>query len=111
MLITAIILFAVAAIFGLVCLVPILQNKPTLKPAVFIHGALAAVGLVLLLIAVVNGTGPINSLLIFIAAAVGGFIMFALDIQKKSIPKILALGHPILAAVGLVLLLLFVFGS
>lgn len=111
MLLTAIILFAFAAIFGLAALIPILKNKTTSKPVVFTHGGLAAVALVLVIMATATSSGPapLPSLIIFVAAAVGGFIMFALDMMKKPIPKILALGHPILAVVGLVLLILFVF--
>lgn len=110
MLITAIVIFVVAAVFGLVALTGILKNKPTSKPAVFIHGGLAAIALVLVILYSVgsNAAAPIASLVVFIAAALGGFLMFAKDMQKKPVPKLLAIGHPILAVIGLLLLIFFV---
>lgn len=112
MLLTAIILFAFAAVLGLSVLVPVLKNNSTSKPMAILHGALAAVGLVLVLIVVLNASGPAptGSLIFFAVAALGGFVMFGMDIKKKRIPKVLALGHPLLAAVGLIQLILFVIG-
>lgn len=110
MLITAIVLFALAAVFGLVVLTAILKNKPTPKPAVFVHGGLAAVALLLVIIFVAGSTGasPTTSLVLFILAALGGFTLFAIDMQKKPVPKWLAFVHPIVAAIALVLLIVFV---
>lgn len=42
-------LFVVAAVFGLINLIAILQNKPTMKVAVLLHGGVAAAGLVMVL--------------------------------------------------------------
>ncbi len=110
MLISAIALFVLAAVFGLVALTAILKNKPTPKPAVFIHGGLAAIALVLVILYTVTGRGaaPVTSLVLFIVAALGGFVLFAKDMQKKSVPRFLAFVHPIIAIAGLVLLILFV---
>jgi len=110
MLITAIVVFALAAVFGLVALTAILKNKPTPKPAVFIHGGLAAVALLLVIFFVTGSAGPspIVSLVLFIVAALGGFALFAIDMQKKPVPKLLALAHPVIAAIALVLLIVFV---
>jgi len=109
MLITAIVLFALAAVFGLVALTAILKNKPTPKPAVFIHGGLAAVALLLVIFFVTGSAGPspIASLVLFVVAALGGFALFAIDMQKKPVPKFLALVHPVIAAIALVLLIVF----
>ncbi len=113
MLITAIVLFVVAAIFGLMNLVPILKNKPTPKPSVFIHGGVAAIGLLLVILAVAKATGPspVSALILFVIAALGGFALFGIDMQKKPVPKWLAVLHPIIAAVGLILLIVFVAGA
>ncbi len=113
MLTAAIILFVVAAIFGLMNLIPILQNKPTQKPSVFIHGGVAAVGLLLVILAVAKATGPspVTALILFVVAALGGFVLFGIDMQKKPVPKWLAVLHPVIAAVGLVLLIIFVVGG
>jgi len=113
MLIAAIVLFALAAVFGLVALNAILKNKPTPKPAVFIHGGLAAVAVLLVIFFVTGSAGPspIASLVLFIVAALGGFALFAIDMQKKPVPKFLALAHPVIAAIALVLLIVFVLRS
>ena len=110
MLTTSIVLFAVAAVFGLTIIVPLLQGKPTPKPSVFIHGPVAAVALVLLIIYAVNNTGgPIASIVIFIIAALGGIILFTNDMRQKPGPKALALIHASAAVIAFVILLIFAF--
>jgi hypothetical protein len=105
-------LFIIGAIFGAVILAAVLRNKPTPKPVVFIHGAFVATALVLLLIAFFKAgqTGKLLefSLGFFVIAALGGFTLFFIDMQKKPIPKLLAVLHPLLAATGLVLLIIYV---
>lgn len=111
MLMIAIALFVLAAIFGLFALLAILKNQPTPKPAVFSHGAIAAIALILVIAYSVRTVGPypMVGLVILIIAALGGFFLFFLDLQKKPIPKPLALVHPIAAVIGLILLIAFVF--
>jgi hypothetical protein len=106
----AIVLFVLAAIFGLIVLIAILRNKPTPKPVVFIHGGVAAVALLLVILftAGSSGEGPILSLVLFIIAALGGFTLFATDMRKKPIPKWLAMLHPLAAVAGLISLIIFV---
>ncbi len=113
MLIAAIVLFVVAAIFGLINLIPILKNRPTPKPSVFIHGGVAAVGLLLVILAVARTAGslPVSALVLFVIAALGGFVLFGIDMQKRPVPKWLAVLHPVIAAVALVLLIVFVVGA
>jgi hypothetical protein len=106
--ITIILLFAAAAVFGLTLLVPVLQGKTPSRPFVFIHGGLAATALVLLLLQFFKEgtTVPQISVILFVVAALGGFVLFANDLQKKPIPKGLALVHAG-AAVAAFLILLF----
>ena len=106
--ITIILLFAVAAIFGLTLLVPILQGKTPTRAFVFIHGGIAVVALVMLLLQFFKegSTVPQISVILFVVAALGGFVLFAIDLQKKPIPKALALIHAA-AAVTAFLILLF----
>ncbi len=110
MLFTAIVLFLIAAVFGLMTLIAVLKNNPTSRPTVLIHGAVAAIALLIVLVATVQATGPapVASLILFLIAAAGGFILFAVDLQKKPLPKWLALVHPVVAALGLVSLIVFV---
>ncbi|MGE5693411.1 MAG: hypothetical protein ACM3YF_06485 [Candidatus Zixiibacteriota bacterium] len=111
MLIFAIALFVLAAVFGLFALLAILKNQPTPKPAVFAHGAIAAIALILVIAYTVGAVGPapMASMILFIIAALGGFALFTLDWQKKPIPKPLAFIHPIAAVIALILLIAFVF--
>src|SRR5947209_14871846 len=111
MLITAaIIIFIIAAIFGLVILTAILRDRPTPKPIVIIHGPLAAIAVVLLIIDVAKGHTEsllIASLIIFIVAALGGFVLYTFDTLKKRIPKPLAILHPLIAMTGLIILIVY----
>ncbi|MGE5401665.1 MAG: hypothetical protein ACM3S2_14790 [Ignavibacteriales bacterium] len=110
----AIVLFAAGALFGLHILTHVLQNKATPKVSVVVHGLLVAIGLVMVIAAeVIGGSGRLmTSMIFFIIAALGGFVMVYFDIMKKQVPpKALAILHPILAAIGLVLLIIYVIGK
>lgn len=110
MLTISIILFAIAAVIGVTIILKLLQNKETFKPAVFSHGAFAAVALILLIIYAINsGNSPITSIALFVIAAIGGFILFARDLSKKPGPKGLAVIHAGAAVIAFVLLLVFAF--
>jgi hypothetical protein len=105
--ITIIVLFAVAAVFGLTLIIPILQGKTPSRAFVFIHGGLAAVALVLLIVRYMNDAGgvPVSSLVLFVVAALGGFVLVTQDLQKKAIPKPLAVVHAGAAVVAFLILL------
>ena len=106
--ITIILLFAVAAVFGLTLIIPVLQGRTPTRAFVFIHGGVAAIALVMLIIRYVDEMSavPQISVILFVVAALGGFVLFSRDLQKKSIPKGLALIHAG-AAVAAFLILLF----
>jgi hypothetical protein len=53
----------------------------------------------------------VESAVLFVIAALGGFIMMARDVTGKSIPKWLAVVHGLLAVTGFVLLLVFAFNG
>ena len=107
MLITTIILFAIAALLGVILISKVLQNKETPKTVVYLHGIAAATALVLLIIAYVNlGESLLfTSLLIFVVATVGGLIMFGRDITNKPVPKWLAIVHALAAVTAFIILL------
>lgn len=111
MLITTVILFALAAVLGLVLITKVLKDEETPKGVVYSHGASAAVALVLLIIAYLRQGESLLmiSTLIFVVAALGGFVMFGRDLQKKSIPKWLAVVHALAAVAAFVILLYAVF--
>lgn len=108
---TAIILFAVGAVFGLHILMHVLKNKPTPKASVALHGLLVAIALVMVIVAAAGGNSSgklITSLVFFIAAALGGFVMAYFDFGKNQLPpKALALLHPVLAVIGLIILIMY----
>lgn len=106
-----IILFALAAVLGLIVAIAILQNKETPKAAVFAHGAIAAIGLVLLIIYAVQNPDnyPQISIIIFVIAALGGFYLFANDMRKQPGPKPVVIIHALAAVTAFVLLLFFAF--
>lgn len=113
--IVAIILFVIGAILGLNILINVLKNNPTPKVSVLLHGLFVAVALIIVIIAVAGGKDVtstlIVSLIFFLVAALGGFVMVLIDLGKKQLPpKGLAILHPILAAIGLVLLIIFTVG-
>src|SRR5262245_15156761 len=111
MLITAIMLFLIAAIFGLIILTAILKNQPTPKSIVFTHGPIAALALILVIIYSIRGhTEPllITSIVLFILAALGGLTLFTIDMRNKPIPKLLAVIHPIVAVIALISLIIYV---
>lgn len=108
MIITAIDLFAFAALLGVFLLVFILKNKETPKAVTFIHGPAAVIGLILLIIySFQYRPAPIASLALFIIAAIGGAAISVLNITGKSIPKWLALLHGSLAVAGFIFLVAF----
>src|SRR5262245_42722257 len=110
MLLLAILLFSIAAFLGVYLLTYVLQNKNTPKSVAFIHGPIAATGLIILIIyAFLYKPAPIVSIIIFILAALEGAILIYRDITGKSLPKWLAIGHGLTAIIGFVFLILFTF--
>ncbi len=110
MIYTAIAFFALAAILGLLLLSYILRGKETPKGVAIGHGLLAATGLVLLIIYATSHTPrPMESVVLFVIAATGGFIVFTRDMANKSLPKWLPVAHGLIAVAGFVFLLLFAF--
>lgn len=110
----AIALFIIGAIFGLIVLTAVLRNRPTPKPVVLFHGLFVATALVLVLITVLTGQTDkllVSSLVLFIIAAFGGFTLLFNDLLKKPIPKWLAVLHPLIAATGLIALIVYVLPS
>lgn len=109
MLLTAILLFVIAAVFGLIIFTKIMQDRPTPKLTVIIHGGLSLIALLIVIYYVCyHETTPLISLVLFIAAAFVGLVMFYMDMRKKPVPKWLALVHPLIVAIALLLLIVFV---
>lgn len=105
-------IFAVGAMIGLYLLTLILQDKATPKGIAFTHGLFVVAAVIMLIIYISDHPpGPIESLIAFIVAALGGLIVFYRDITGKKIPKWLAVVHGLVAVTGFVLLIVFTFGK
>lgn len=110
MIYTALAFFSIAAILGLILLSFVLKGKNTPKGLVFTHGPLAALALILLIVyALGNSPAPIASIVLFIIAALGGFVLVYHDFMGKVIPKWLAVVHGLTAVTGFIFLLAFAF--
>jgi hypothetical protein len=104
------ILFGISALGGLVMAAMRLRGaeRPPLALAL-LHGALAAGGLVALLMAVMAATptqGARAALGLLVIAALGGFVLFSFHLRGKALPVGLMLIHGGVAAAGFVTLLL-----
>jgi hypothetical protein len=112
----AAILLCGAALGGLTLAIIRFRDAPR-PPTVIalIHGAVAASGVGTLLYVVF--TREVSnlfktSLLLFLAAALGGSAMFfGFHLRGRELPKALVLGHGLIALAGLILLLKAVFAS
>jgi hypothetical protein len=110
MLLTAIGIFSLAAILGMILLSFILRNKAVTRTMVYSHGTVAILGIMLLLVyALFRQPTPLASIILFCLAALGGFTMAYRDLTGKTLPKWMAIGHGITAILGFVFLLVFAF--
>ncbi len=103
----AVVLFAIAALGGLVLASAHFRGKEKPMPVVILHGLLAASGLVLLLVPLLRGAAPESvkiPLILFLAAALGGFLLLAFHLQKKKLPSAVVVVHGGIAVVAFVLL-------
>lgn len=110
MLIFALILFVLAALFGLIILKAILKNKHTPKPIVLLHGSAAILAILIIASYIAAGhaaTLLLTSLVLFVLAALGGLVMVTKDVQGKPIPKAIALIHPLIGLAGLIVLIIY----
>jgi hypothetical protein len=111
MFIAAILFFALAAIGGLGLAYLHWNGKNAPIPLALAHGALAVIGVILLLLGLGSAHGsnlPIVSLIIFILAAIGGIILFSTHMKSRPLPRPLIAGHGALAVTAFLILLIFV---
>lgn len=111
MLIVISLIFVVAAFFGSRLFDKVTKGESTSKKFAAVHGILAGLGLVLLII-YISFTEDIPVALpfaVFFLAAGFGAVMFVRDIMELPIPKWLAYVHAVLATSGLLILLFLAF--
>lgn len=106
-------LFALAALIGLYMASRVFSGNMAPWPAGIVHALAAASGLVLLLIAAINGglaQMAMIALVILAIAALGGFFLGSFHLRKVVAPKPVVVIHALAAVVGFVLLAATAFG-
>lgn len=104
-------LFALGAIIGMYLLSLALQKKHTPKLAALFHGVFVAAALVLLIIYSSEHPGLLETLVIFVIAALGGAVLIMRDLSRKPLPKSLAIGHGLVSVAGFIFLLATAFSK
>lgn len=113
MMTTALILFALAALGGIGLTVMHLQNDDAPLGIAAVHGLLGAAGLVLLIWSVLQSAGGgllWTSVVLFVVAALGGFVLLTKHLRGDSLSPGLMYTHGGAAVVAFVLLLVVHFG-
>lgn len=108
MLLYVLIIFAVAALGGLVLARMHLKDDDAPLGLAAVHGLLGAAGLVLLVWFVLqNGAGGMlwGSVILFVLAALGGFVLITKHLRGESLSSGLIYTHGAAAVIGFVLLL------
>jgi hypothetical protein len=108
MLLYAILVFAVAAIGGLVLASSVLRGKLAPWAISVLHALLGASGLVLLILVVLQGAAPgrlTAALALLVLAALGGFFLASFHLRKQVAPKAVVFVHAGVAVVGFLTLL------
>lgn len=111
MLYFAIVLFAIAAVLGLMILLKWLSKHDAPNSVVYSHGIIAAIALVLIIVyAFQNPTNyPQLSIILFVVGALGGIYLFITHLKSKARPLGIAFVHALIAVAAFVTLLIFAF--
>ncbi len=109
MLTYALIAFAVAAVGGLVLASYVLRDKFAPWALSLLHAGLGALGLLLLIALLLQGTvsqGVMIAFVLLVIAALGGFFLASFHVRKSLPPKAVVVIHAGVAVAGFVVLLL-----
>lgn len=110
----ALLVFAIAALGGLVLAAHVLRGRFAPWAVSLLHAALGATGIGLLLWVVMNGIGPASAtaaLCLFALAALGGFYLASLHLRRKLPPKAVVFIHASVAVIGFLTLVAGVLGG
>lgn len=108
MLTAAILVFAIAAIGGLILAAHVLRDKFAPWALSVLHALLGAIGLILLIVTLVQGstTQPVLvAFILLLIAALGGFFLASFHLRKRLPPKGVVILHAALAVIGFLTLL------
>lgn len=108
MIMYAIIVFAIAALGGLFLAGHVLRDRLAPWAISLMHAGLGALGLILLIAALVQGAVSQTVLIgfmILLAAALGGFFLVSFHLRKSLPPKAVVVVHAGIAVVGFLTIL------
>jgi hypothetical protein len=106
------VLFVIAAVIGLYLISFVLKDQLPSKGLAMTHGALAATGLILLIVHMYNtGADMVQIIALFVITALGGIIMFIRHLTGKTIPKALAVIHGLLAIISFGFLVFYTYNK
>lgn len=108
MLTYALLVFAIAAVGGLVLAASVLRGKLAPWALSVVHALLGATGLVLLVLIVLQGATPgrvTAALGLLVVAALGGFYLASIHLRGQVAPKVVVFVHAGVAVVGFLTLL------
>jgi hypothetical protein len=114
MLSLAVIVFAIAAVGGLILALHVLRDRFAPWSLSILHALLGAAGLVLVFLAVFGDEGGsliLGSLLTLVVAALGGFFLVSFHVRKRLPPKAIVILHALIAVVGFALLVIGVLAA
>jgi hypothetical protein len=98
----AAIVFAVAALGGIVLALHVLRGRFAPWALSLLHAALGAAGIVLLLVVVIGGARGNTPLALglFVVAALGGFFLASFHYRKQLPPAAIVIVHAVVALAG-----------
>lgn len=108
MLIYALMIFAIAALGGLVLAAHVLRGKFAPWALSLLHALLGASGLIVLVVLVLQGAAPqrlLAGFALLLVAALGGFFLASFHLRKTLPPKAVVVVHAGVAVVGFLTLL------
>lgn len=108
MLAYALLIFAIAALGGLVLATHVLRGKFAPWAISVLHALLGAAGLVLLIVLLLQGSAPqrvLAAFVLFLIAALGGFFLASFHLRKSLPPKAVVIVHASVAVIGFLTLL------
>jgi hypothetical protein len=100
--------FAIAAVGGLVLAVHVLRGKFAPWVVSMLHALLGATGLILLLVMLAQGAAPqrvLAGFILLLVAALGGFFLASFHVRKQLPPKTVVVVHAGVAIIGFLTLL------
>lgn len=112
MLITAAVLFALGALGGLTLATLHFRGRALPMPLALLHGLLGALGLVVLALGVFQkGEHALVPFILFVIAALGGFVLFSFHLRSRPHPSPAVVIHGLVAVIAFVLLLIAIAGA